>query len=841
MKRAFLSHSSHDADFVREVASLLGRYSAHIDVQSFQPGLDFRSEIRRALDDSDVFVFFVSRHSLESSWCQFELDEAELRSVKRTLRRSLAIAIQEDIQVDDLPAWLQRTRIVRSAAPQLAARKIEALLLAPEAETKPFLGRGDDMQRGIRKLATSNPSPRLLVATGLEGVGRRTYLEHLLLDGLSLEMGPVVALSETATLEDLYIECRGAAVLLTRRDAEEELSAFRSMEPDDQAKETAAQLALLSNQGSAPCIVDRNAMLDSTNCYRHPYQELISSFLEIPDVYLCIVHTRTPQMRQLTFRREVFERRLRALGSPDAQALISRLLRDIGIRASQEQTLALAEQIAGYPPAAYYLVSQVEDYGLELVLTDSQRLGEFHRGSFAGFIDSLGLSKSAAEILTYLSSESTLTLGGIAAATDNTLSNTATAIAHLIDHNLVDVSGEEYVVAPPIQATVLRSSAVGLNRKWYEQAFERLEEEFWRTDNSLPPISVVDATLRAGLRIGKNRLAGFGSLVRPSLLINAAQEMYHDREYERALEYVDRAQSMGGPTPVLLEVKLKSLAHLKRFGEARKALREYQEFGERRKWYLDGFIDRRARKHDRACEKFQRGYADGERSISLLRDYGDSLLKSGAAEQAFPFALEAYHRDRGDVFVLDLLARIAIAVRSVSESEEALDVLEAADRDQRFILQRRAWFLILRKGNAEAGRRAAALAAEACKRRDAPMEAYVAWARGLIIAREFSQVDGVRAQIKQKRALDSERLISSLDCHVFLEQGEWRRAEQALRRAGYDSSQAPHVRAKILDLKSKDPAVLLNDRNDAKRESEQLRTASDHHSDESVEELVTYE
>src|SRR5262249_37031373 len=146
------------------------------------------------------------------------------------------------------------------------------------------------------------------------------------------------------------------------------------------------------------------------------------------------------------------------------------------------------------------------------------------------------LTDEQTELLTYLSNETTLTLPGIAAATGKSLTYAATLVRGLIDLSIIDAVGDEYVVSPPIQATVLRKKASGLNRRWYEKAFSRLETEFWADDRSLPPISVVDATLRAGLRIGKNRLAGYGALVRPSLLVNAAWEMYHAKEYEQALK-----------------------------------------------------------------------------------------------------------------------------------------------------------------------------------------------------------------------------------------------------------------------------------------------------------------
>jgi hypothetical protein len=172
-------------------------------------------------------------------------------------------------------------------------------------------------------------------------------------------------------------------------------------------------------------------------------------------------------------------------------------------------------------------------------------------------------------------------LAGIAAAVGHTVERTAVAIRQLVDLSVVEVQEDEYAVTPPIQTTVLRTED-GLGRRWYEHAFSRLEREYWTDDKALPPISVVDATLRAGFRTGRHSTAGYGSLVRPSLLIQAAEEMYHRREFRLALEYLDRAEAMGGRGSRLLEVRIKSHTQLGHFRDARAALRAYRQSGERR-------------------------------------------------------------------------------------------------------------------------------------------------------------------------------------------------------------------------------------------------------------------
>jgi predicted Zn-dependent protease len=346
-----------------------------------------------------------------------------------------------------------------------------------------------------------------------------------------------------------------------------------------------------------------------------------------------------------------------------------------------------------------------------------------------------------------------------------------------------------------------------------------LEREYWSESKAMPPISVVDATLRAAFRIGRHGANGYGEFVRPSLLIEAAWERYHRRDYEGALEYLERAESMGGRSTQLLEVKIRSLAQLKKLSAARDALRAYRESGERRQWYLAGFIERKANNHPRACERFQRGYAQGDRSVSLLRDYADSLLRTEAIDAASEIAAEALEREPGNVYLRDLAARIAIWHEPSDVAvEAALEALEAADIDQRFILTRKASYLLHRKGNAEANKQAVVLAENATKKPDASLDAYFVLAYGLIRLREWGRLKEVRADIEKVQRIGRDRsLLNRLDFEATIEKGEWRRAERLLPKA-LQTKEDQRMRLAVVRLKEQDHTVLLEERQAMKRE-----------------------
>src|SRR5438132_978831 len=112
MEKAFLCHSSLDKEYVGHVAKRLGRGKVVYDAMTFRAGEDFREAIRKGLDASALFTFFVSKASIDSVWCRYELDEAHLRRINGELQGQLAIIIDPTVTFSDLPNWMQRFRAV---------------------------------------------------------------------------------------------------------------------------------------------------------------------------------------------------------------------------------------------------------------------------------------------------------------------------------------------------------------------------------------------------------------------------------------------------------------------------------------------------------------------------------------------------------------------------------------------------------------------------------------------------------------------------------------------------------------------------------------------------------
>ena len=116
MEKAFLSHNFADKSFVLEVYKELGHTNAVIDKYQFVEGVDLREQIKYHLKQSELFVLFASKESLQAPWVNYEMDLAEISILNRDISNILVILVDDTITHRDLPQWLQNS-LVGSRAP----------------------------------------------------------------------------------------------------------------------------------------------------------------------------------------------------------------------------------------------------------------------------------------------------------------------------------------------------------------------------------------------------------------------------------------------------------------------------------------------------------------------------------------------------------------------------------------------------------------------------------------------------------------------------------------------------------------------------------------------------
>lgn len=188
--KAFLSHSSKQKKYVEQVAKILGKDQIIYDSWTFEEGNKTLDEIYKGIEKSGIFVFFISKDSLNSDWVQRELFLAEKFVNEYESVSFMPIIIDDDIdyRCEKIPNWMKSYNIKPIHEPGRSAflikNHISSLSLKRnprlEKEEQLFIGRNEERRRFEELYGESKP--RTLIVSGLPKVGKQKFIKKMLKD-----------------------------------------------------------------------------------------------------------------------------------------------------------------------------------------------------------------------------------------------------------------------------------------------------------------------------------------------------------------------------------------------------------------------------------------------------------------------------------------------------------------------------------------------------------------------------------------------------------------------------------------------------------------------------------
>jgi hypothetical protein len=331
--KAFLSHSSHDKAFVRQVYNALGASQAHLDAATFEKARLNIEAIHSALRDSDVFVLFLSENSLDSDFVHHESLLAMERLAGGTLQRIMLICI-DTISLERVDPRLRNLNIVTHAGSiGGCTRRIQSCLvelsIASSATQEVFVGRESEI-RNLKSAITkpSSDSPSVIAISGIDGVGRRTLIKKIIFEVLpSFAQFASIHIERNQGLDDLFrslIRLRGRTTL---KLATQELIAF--CETDDEGKLRAVhqEISDLLEENETLMVIDSGGLLDDEGDYHTYIKQAFAPFDHYPRPAAIFIQRRMPPFSK---RKELtgyhFER-VSPLGQEETRNLIGAKLK----------------------------------------------------------------------------------------------------------------------------------------------------------------------------------------------------------------------------------------------------------------------------------------------------------------------------------------------------------------------------------------------------------------------------------------------------------------------------------------------------------------------------------
>lgn len=680
--KAFLSHSSANKDFVETVAIQLGRQFCVFDKQSFQSGIEFKDSIVKGLDESSLFVLFASSEALESIWVQFEINEAFYAVVQKRINRVLVVMLDASVSVSQLPDWLRRAKAIVVNSPKQTARDIRLHLNELfRAEKHPlFIGRTAEIAEAEQELlssATSAPG-RFLTFVGLPEIGRRSIARRVAQNVLGMHTTIELTVESGDDLRDiafkLAVEIEPYAGKASLARIQNEITGLSN---DKAAERALGSLRAIIATGSLPLFIDGGGLMNENGELTDSLEPLFIALGEANDAYLFFVTSRKPTRTDSLGASVV---RIPPLPECEAHRLLQALAGRINLQLKQNEIRDITAHASGYPPACYFAIQLIKEYGVSAILANARELVNFRVATFVSYITRHALTKQEMQVLRLLANFSPLPLSVIGGHCGLDAQVASSAIVKLIDFSMVapDPSGL-YGISEPLRDAVFRQSAI-LNTSEVKKVAEALG--LWLNENPEEEVSLsfYRVVYRVASIISDEALADKVVHLTADIL-RLAEQAYNQQDYEVAVNGFRKVLELRPHLERATVLLVRALAQLDHWDECNTLCSEMESrhTPTRTTQFLRGFVARKRSHFNDAIKHLEMAREAGRNDVAVLRELASCYLMTGDLATAAAYLKEAFDLQSDNTYLIDMAVKIAIEQRDLKTAGEQLERLRLFD------------------------------------------------------------------------------------------------------------------------------------------------------------------
>ncbi|MDO8415794.1 MAG: TIR domain-containing protein [Agitococcus sp.] len=683
--KAFLSHSSLDKEFVREVASKLGRLNCIFDERSFNSGEEFKAAIEQHLENSSVFVFFATKNSLESFWCQFEIEEAFYLKLKAKLDTAVVYIIDQGVNLAKIPSWLRKALIKTESSPALISRDIKHHLeaSADKFQRPIFLGRSKEREVLEECLNPIDGSERNNVVSifGLPGVGRRSLIKSSIKDLYSLSKCVEIELESGDNANTL---CAKLADIIEPYSCQNELKdlveSILSLDEDAAIQRSIRNISNIISSGELPIIIDEGGAALDNGCLNDYLNKIVKGINKEGDAYLVFVLN-----RRISFDNEVKVEciSVEQLSDKATAQLLHQLAKRVNLHIDHKQINELTDYIHGYPPAANFLIKQASIYSIDALMSDKRKLTQFSQKRFISHIQDHNLKEADKSVLRVLSIYSPLSLSALLCLYDDSKETAHDRIYEMIDCSLIRVQdGQLYTIADPIKGSVNAVFGYPITGE-LEKIVVPLSSYISEAEDARK-LELSRVLFRLGFALNDSTIESKGISLQ-SDYIKLLQDAYYQRRYKEAVSLGFEAVERCPDNSTARNFLIKSLIQEEKWDAAQKQIDDLYPIDEYRNiYFLQGFLERKRGNIKDAITAFLESEKHKRKGFALQREFAHCYLMIGDFDLASTAIEKALRLQPDNSQVIDMAAKIAIKNRNEDKARKYIERLALLDSQEHF-------------------------------------------------------------------------------------------------------------------------------------------------------------
>lgn len=561
MGKIFLSHSSKDKSYVNEIAEYFGKDRCVYDSMCFEAGMKNLDEIFKGIESTSLFVWFISKNSLESDWVKRELYEAKnnLLNDESKLSQIFPIIIDPSIQYDDdrIPDIFKKgfesynLRYIKSnkiACKKIKTQYIKGLLdhdLSYKKKYFVYYGRNREITL-FKNTFDGGQKIKCIVVSGIEGIGRRSYIIKTLRD---TEILPeyyepsVISMDKDDMIDDMILKLTELGFAEYTLDQVVLLSSM-----DEKIKVLTEILQEIQKQKEHVIIYDDLSLVDFSGEVKYWFTKaLLSIRSEVTvsiasKVKLNFTYTRT--------HNEYISIELSSLTYPEWNGLLRVYSQNIGIFFDSNDRSYFKDIITGYPPQVINCadiakekgVEYVKNHANELIKNISNKITEILEIAFTEQNKQLGY-----ELLAFLSRYGTMPMQVLydIIKLDSQYQEVLTRLKALTICRLVG-SSNDYIEVSPVIADYIQRNNFKTSKKINEYLGKQIEEFNKNITNpnitDLEDFETIKFYLKENLKNGKEVPEKF---LYSTLYLKSVRELYDKTSYKKVIEIMTALKQNG--------------------------------------------------------------------------------------------------------------------------------------------------------------------------------------------------------------------------------------------------------------------------------------------------------
>ncbi|MBB1421261.1 TIR domain-containing protein [Pseudoalteromonas sp. SG43-7] len=413
MIKCFLSHSSDDKDsYVRKVSKFLRKEVRIIDEETFEAGMSPAEEIINNLDETSLFVIFLSNSSLNSQWVKDELSLAKEKVDIGKIDRIFPIIIDDSITYTDsrIPQWMKNSLNIQNIKqPKVAVRKINARLRELAWQNHPtlkereniFVGRNDQISAVEARFDDfSNTSPIVFIASGLNSIGRKSFIKkslkkaNIIKDSYEFQH---ISLDLNDSIEDFILKINDLGFT-----DEVQLTDLLTTSVEDKISIASSLVKAMVLENERLIIEDKGSIIQFDGEVVDWFKTIVNYISEEEHLTFCISSKFRANRRIAFSDPEFYMVEIPELDRVERNGLLSRYAKFKELDISKENLGFFSDLLTGYPEQVIYAVDMIHDTSIFEAKKNSHLIQEYATDKAKLIVDSLKNNEKEINFLYFL-------------------------------------------------------------------------------------------------------------------------------------------------------------------------------------------------------------------------------------------------------------------------------------------------------------------------------------------------------------------------------------------------------------------------------------------------------